>query len=52
MDISKMQEILKKMFRVFEIVAFEYVAGNSLNYDQNTCYRESTCYQTVLRFHI
>ena len=47
-----MQEILKKMFRVFETVAFEYVPGNFLNYDENTCYRESTCYQTVLRFHI
>ena len=40
------------MLRVFEIMAFEHIAGISLNYDKNTCDRQSTCYQTVLRFYI
>ena len=40
------------MFAVFEIIAFEYFAGNSLNYEENTCDRQSMCYQPVLRFHI
>ena len=40
------------MFPVFETMAFEYDAGNSLNYDKNTCERQSRCYQTVLRFEI
>ena len=40
------------MFPVFEIMAFQYVAGISLNYDENTCNRQSLCYQTVLTFQI
>ena len=32
-------------------MAFKHVAGTSLNSDENTFYRESTCYQTVLEFH-
>ena len=40
------------MALVFEIMAFEDVAGNSLNYDENTCDWQSTCYKTVLRFQI
>ena len=40
------------MPRVFEIMAFKHVAGTSLNSDENTFYRQSTYYQTVLRFHI
>ena len=40
------------MFMVFEIIVLEHVAGNSLNYDENICDRESTCYKTVLRFQI
>ena len=40
------------MFVVFEIMAFEHVAGNFLNYDENTCDGQSMCYQTVLRFQI
>ena len=30
------------MFLVFEIISFEHVAGNSLNYGENTRDREST----------
>ena len=40
------------MFRIFEIMAFEHVAGIALNYDDNTCDWQSTIYQTVLRFHV
>ena len=40
------------MVPVFEIMAFGHVAGNSLNYDENTCDQQTTCYQTVLRFCI
>ena len=41
---------LEKMFKIFEIMAFELVAGISLNYDKNTCDQQSTCNQTVVRF--
>ena len=37
---------------VLEIMAFEPVARTCLNYDENTCDRQSTCYQTILRFQI
>ena len=47
-----MQKKLRKIFRVFNIMAFEHVAGYSLNYDKQTCEWHSTCYQTVVRFHI
>ena len=33
-------------------MAIEHVAQISLNYDENTCDRETRSYQTVLRFHI
>ena len=46
-----MQEKFKKMFTLFEIMTFAHLAGISLNYDLNTCDWQSTCYQTVLRFH-
>ena len=42
----------KKLFSVFEVIAFDLVAGLFLIYDENTCDRQSTCYQTVLRFWI
>ena len=37
---------------VFEIMVFEHASGISLNYDGNTCERQSTCYERVLRFYI
>ena len=40
------------MFSVFEIIAFEPVAVISLNFAENTCYRQSSCYETVLGFQI
>ena len=40
------------MFAVFEIIALKYFAGNSPNYDENTCDWQATCYQTVLRFEM
>ena len=40
------------MFPVLEQIAFEPGAGISLIYDENICNRQSTCYQTVLRFQI
>ena len=33
-------------------MTFEHIAGISLNYDDNPCGRQSTCYQTVLRFQM
>ena len=33
-------------------MAFEDLSGISLSYDENICERQSTCYKTVLRFHI
>ena len=39
------------MFAVFEIM-FEHVAGNSVNYDENTFHEQPTCYKNVLRFQI
>ena len=35
----------KKMFPIFEVMMFENVAGSSVNYDENTCDLQSTCYQ-------
>ena len=40
------------MFFVFQIIVFEPVAAVSLNYEENTCDRQSTGNQTVLRFQI
>ena len=40
------------MFRVYEIMAIEHVPVISLNYDENTCDRGLTRYQTVLGFQI
>ena len=31
------------MFAAFKTMAFEHVAGNSLNYEENTFERQSTC---------
>ena len=36
------------MLRVFEIMAFEHIASISLNSNQKTCDRQSTCHQIVL----
>ena len=36
----------------FVIFAFELVAGIFVNYEENTCYRQSPCLQGVLRFLI
>ena len=47
-----MQKKLEKKFRVFEIMAFEHVPGIYVNYDKQTCERQSRCYETVLTFHI
>ena len=33
-------------------MAVEHVAVVSLNYDENTYDPQSTCYETVLKFHI
>ena len=31
------------MFAIFETMAFEDIAGNSLSYGKNTCDRQSMC---------
>ena len=40
------------MFRDFKIMAFQHVSGICRNYDKNILERQSTYYQTVLKFHI
>ena len=47
-----MQRKFQKILRAFEISAFKHVSGTFLNSDENTFYRQSSYYQTVLRFHI
>ena len=47
-----MQKEIGKMFLVLEINAFEGVAVTYLYYDENSCDRQSTSYQTVLRSEI
>ena len=42
-----MQKHFRKMFPVFEIIAFNPLDGISLIYNENTCDQQSTCYQTV-----
>ena len=43
---------MKKKSFVFEIMAFEIVAGNPAYCDANTCDRQLMCQQTVLTFPI
>ena len=47
-----MEKKINKMVAAIEIIAFERVAQNSLNYDECTCDLQSRCYQTVLKFDI
>ena len=47
-----MHKKIKKKFFVFEIIASELIALNCFYSEENTCHRESVCYQTVLRFSI
>ena len=47
-----MPQKFQKMFSVFEAIAFQPIAGISLIYDEDTCDRQPTCYQTVPRFGI
>ena len=41
-QISKMQIKLPKLFFIFQVIAFEIVAGISLSFEENTCYQPST----------
>ena len=52
LHISEMQSKIDKMCFLFEIKAFEVIAGISAYCVGNTCHRESTCYQTVRRFQM
>ena len=47
-----MQWKSSRMFRKFEIMAFEHVSGIFLNSDKNIWEQQSTCYQTVPKFQI
>ena len=38
-----MQVEFEKLFFVYNIIAFELVAGYSLSYEKNTCGRPSMC---------
>ena len=42
----------KKVFLVLEIIAIEPVLAIYPNYEENTCDRQLTSYQTVVRFYI
>ena len=52
MHISEMQRKIPKKCFIFEKMPFEFVARNYAHCNGNTCYGQSTCEQTVLRFHI
>ena len=43
MYISETQRKTEKMFMVFEVLAFGFVAGNSDDSDENTCSWQSMC---------
>ena len=45
-----MQKQNQKKFFVFEIIASELIALNCLYSEENTCYRQAVCYETVLKF--
>ena len=45
------QKSLKKSL-FLELMGFEHAAGTYVNYEENTCDRQSTCYQAVLTFQI
>ena len=47
-----MEQKFQKIFWIFEVIAFEAVTGIFLNYDKNASDRQSTCYETLVRFHI
>ena len=38
-----MEEKTEKTFFVFKITGFEYGTANSLNPEQDTCYRQTMC---------
>ena len=44
-----MQKNVEKMFLVLKVMSFEGFAVTYLYYEVNSCDRETTCYQTVLR---
>ena len=48
MYILQMPKKIWKIFLAFVIMALEPVAGTYLHYEENSCDRQSTCYQTVL----
>ena len=41
-----------KKFMVLKIIAFKSGITNSYNPEQDTCRRQSMCYETALRFNI
>ena len=45
-----MHKKIEKKFFVFEIIASELVALNSVYSEENTCHPHSMCCKTVLRF--
>ena len=47
-----MQKKVQKIFLVLKRTAFEGVGVTYLYHELNSCDRESTCYQTVLRSQI
>ena len=43
MKISEIEQKIKKIFFVAEIIAFELVVVNYHYYEENTCHRQSMC---------
>ena len=47
-----MERTNPKKFSVLKIIAFESGTTNSLNLEKDTCYWQSLCYETPLRFNM
>ena len=52
MYISEMQKKFAKTVLLLDKMMFERVVEIYVNYDKNTCDRQSTCYQPLLTFQI
>ena len=47
-----MEQKNPRIFLVFKIIAFGVWSTNSQNPEEDTCYRQSICYQAVVRVKI
>ena len=47
-----MEQKKEEIFLVLKIIAFKSGTTNSHNLEQDTCHRQSMCYERLLRFNI